>query len=271
MASKVSNDIIIVLNTSVHEVRSNLKDMGIQVRMVTSNSKLIPEDDDQHIYGFTSSTALINSIDRLCTPPLLWETASVAHLVGLNHPHYYCDATRHIDGLIHFHKIDYDDLYKRLSRSFKRGPFIGVERAQPIQFGNDSEVSRALNAFLDTIPPISIEPTLVAYTEACKEDYSVFSLYLTANRLVTGANEKALKRLDDITADCKQIINAVKTSKDSKSRAFLLKLENDDKLNAQRFRFLFKYYGNRDLSKFLDDENNVSTVVSREFKSEGEE
>ena len=256
------SSIVAILNHSPFDVKTELKRHGVSLRIVPGNSTRIPEDDEDHVYGFTSSEALANNMNRLRRPPILWETATVVHHVSLNHPVVMVDAKRHADGLVMFTSLDVEALVELLNQPFKKKFTFLVEKSQPVQYGNHSKFSTILNAFLVTLPSFTVEPTLTALATALKFDYTVFNTYLTSNRLVTTQNKKAFDKLNEIITECQPIIEALR----KKDKKFLTKLGEADgsKQNAQRIRFLFVHYGARSLNSYLDDEHNVNQVEDTE-------
>ena len=259
MKKEANSNILAVLNHSPSEVKSVLTEKGIKLRIVPSSTRLIPEDDTKHIYGFTSSDALALNLKRLRTTPILWETASVVHHISLNHPLAYLDAKRHPDGLIMFTALNTETLFEYLSKPFKFKYTFVLEKSQPVQYGNNSPLSLALNAFLATLPSFTVEPTLTALATALRFDYNIFNTYLPSNRLVTSQNKAIFSKLDALISQLQPTITALR----KKDKTFLNKLKNADRANAQRLRFLLTYYGKRSLQDYLDEEENVNSVSER--------
>lgn len=261
MAKGKTSKIMACLNTQPSEIKALLNRKNVNFELILDSYRTIPEDQKNTIFGFVSIEALTKNMPYLEKPPILWESVCVLSQIKVTYPIVILDGKMLKDGLVHFYPLDKEKLKKGVKKKFSNNINLYVEKRNPVQLGNDSELSRLVNKFVATLPEYVYESFYVALTSAFQEDdYSILNNFVKENRLLTNENKKEYKELASYIESIKDAISAC-VNKDTNT---LQKMKKDRELkkSISRVRFFIYYFGGANLEDYMDKEQNVANNLS---------
>jgi len=258
---KTTSKILVLLNHNPYEIKNILRKKKLKLKVISDYNELVPEDQYNTVYGFTSISALEPNLNRIERPPLLWESVPMVNQLKLNNPVLILDGKILNRGIIHFTSINMKGL-KKVTYKFKNKYDIKIERRKPVQFGNNSKLSILVNDFVSTLPEYLHEPVYIALASSFQEnDYTIFDNFIRENRLLTNENKDKLKKLADHIDELKEYIDVLLNEEKSKKN-YKLRKNMEIKESISRVRFFLQYFGDFSLSSYMDSEDNISNNLN---------
>jgi hypothetical protein len=254
----VKNSIVGVLNTSILQIKKILKENNIKFDVYSK--KL--QHCDNHII-FSSLTSLVSAYERniINKTPILLETATVLDHMALTENVVFVDSMIKPNGIIYFEKLRVEDMLNTLNETWDAIPgrhnLCIFRRAKTVQHGIDADLADTINLILNTFPTVVHESFMVALCNGFSDDFKYFNSYIKDNRLICIDNKKLFIKLNEMLMQLQPIMQKL-IKNDKKTVTKMMKsLEPDVLDNFRRMRFYYNLYKNKDISLYLDSENNV--------------
>lgn len=251
--------IICVANTSPERVGHQLSKKGFEFSMWKPKEKA----KSDVVYGFFNFDNLREA--KVKKTPIFFNLVSAFNHIEVNYPIYRYDYSEKVTGLVLFKDPDMAKVTKALENKFRSSELNDI-LFRPAKMGSyeGSELSRRWNNFAITLPFCVAETFMVCFITCIrKNDAASFHKFVVDNRLVGTGNRKAYEELDAIIRCMWPVMyhTSIKTEKaQSLTKKFLAK---NPLLDTSLSRFLFwnRSYKGKNLSDYMDNENNVALGI----------
>lgn len=254
----VNNMIICVANTNPKKVKASLKEADIPFAMWKPGM-----DKDVH-YGFFNFYDLLKSKTKKV--PLFFNIVSAFSHIEINHPIYRYDFKELPNGLVLFKEPDLEELKEVIKEGYSKKKTKDIMfRPAKVSCYEGSELSRLWNNFTLTLPSRISEAFMVCFLQSVRNDEpKMIGKFIMDNRLVGTGNSSAYKELEEFLKDLwpALLLSLRKTEKAQKKLRKFKKDNPDLEDSISRFIFWNKSYKGKDLSDYMDEEDNVSYGIT---------
>lgn len=162
-------------------IHSDIKKYDRTIILAKKGLRLTNVSNDKYI--FTDYETLSKNIELLSKPPILKESALTINRLDMYIPVVCLDGTIKNTGIIIHSKFNMD-LYVYYHEAKFVGRKFYLEKSG--FFGDNSNLSKSLNNFLNTLPIVVVRGFLVSLAKSIKcRNFKVVNDYLENNRLIT--------------------------------------------------------------------------------------
>lgn len=251
--------IICVANTSPSKVKKQFEKKGIAFSMWKPDTEIDPDTT----YGFFNFDDLRAA--KVKRTPVFFNIVSAFGHIAINHPIYRYDFKEMDNGMVFFHEPKMNKVAEHAASKFSTKSLNDVMfKPAKVSSHDGSELARRWNNFVLTLPSCVAETFMVCFLTCVREnDKEKFQTFVVDNRLVGTANKAAYQELQAIIACMWAVMHAcaMKTENMEKLRKSFIKKNKALESSLSRFLFWNKSYKGKELSDYLDDENNVSQGI----------
>ncbi len=251
---RTTTKIITCLNSTPVQIEEFVKSESLDFKLIVDINNTFAPNVKKTIFGFTSFENMLIFLPTLKRPPILWESMENINHITRNLDIVCIDAKIHTSGLILFKKLNKKRLSRLIKMRFKNKQNLILETRSNM-FGNNSDFSIALNSFLQSIPDYVHSPFLISLVSAIEEqNYPALDKFIELNRLLTDKNKKQFKTFNKEITKINPLIIHMLNKKTKKLR----KEGPELKESLKRIRFLLSHFGTKDLTPYIDDEDNIN-------------
>lgn len=250
--------IICVANTSPAKVKKQLEKKGFSFEMWKGE-----ECDPDTVYGFFTYEDIEKS--GVKKTPVFFNIVSAFNHIRINHPILRYDFLEKDTGLVLFKEPTMRKVAEALDTKFKVSMLKEVKfKPAKVNCYDGSELGRRWNNFILSLPSCVAETFMVCFITCVRNnDPQTFHAFVLDNRLVGTGNKAAYQELHAIIGCMWAVMYhcAMKTEKMDRIKKNFLKKNPALDTSLSRFLFWNRSYKGKDLSDYMDDENNVSLGI----------
>lgn len=250
--------IVCVANTNPKKVKEFLKSQGFYFFMWRPNDDI---DPNVH-YGFYNFYDLLKVKTKKV--PFFFNLVSAFDHIKINYRIYPYDYREMSNGLVFFKEPNSEELQDVLSKKYSRKKAKEVLfRPAKVASYEGSELARLWNNFILTLPAKVAEAFMVCFLQSVRNnDKDGYGQFIMDNRLIGTGNSSAFNELHTLIQTLWPALrSAIKKTEKAQEKLKKFKKNHPDLEDSiSRFLFWNKSYKGKDLSDYLDEENNVNVV-----------